>query len=230
MDEHWYVDENFRILKGEDASKALQEISDADYLSQSQGIVRVTRARWQIAQTFERKGWMGLWIQTADDRNLQHMADFDNYEELHDRRFQNAIELGCGPFTNLRLIGQICQVKECTLLDPLVRDYLKHPNCSYDAKWLRCGENGLSKKLSVLKPLRAVRRVIRRLFPGTLQRRIRVRELVAGPIEEMPAGERYDLIVIINVIEHCYDINRVFENIVKIAAPNAILVFHDKYL
>ena len=53
--------------------------------------------------------------------------------------------------------------------------------------------------------------------------------LIPTSIEEMPTDGKYDLIIIINVIEHCYDINLVFDNILKISSPNTILVFHDKY-
>jgi SAM-dependent methyltransferase len=45
----------------------------------------------------------------------------------------------------------------------------------------------------------------------------------------MPTDTQYDLIVLINVIEHCYDIERVFESIRAIARENAVLVFGDRY-
>ena len=46
-----FVDENVNILRGKDAEKAIGARSDARYLTEGQGIVRVPRDRWKIAQT-----------------------------------------------------------------------------------------------------------------------------------------------------------------------------------
>jgi SAM-dependent methyltransferase len=70
---------------------------------------------------------------------------------------------------------------------------------------------------------------LRRVIALWFEKKIPISTFLSTPIEEMPTNGKYDLIVIINVIEHCYDINLVFDNIIKIASPNAILVFHDKY-
>lgn len=229
-DHYWFVDEEFRVLKGHEARQALRETSDAPYLSPDQGIVRIPRQRWEVAQTFERRGWMEKWIGSSDDRNIQHMADFDGYRSLRGKRFEHAIELGCGPFTNLRLIGQVCQINECDLLDPLVESYLEHPNCTYNRHELSCENRVLSSFWSLLKPPLGIRRIINKMMSDLrTAKHIPVGNLLASPIEEMPTHSRYDLVVIINVIEHCFDIDLVFQNITKIAAPNAILVFHDKY-
>lgn len=228
MRDFHFVDEDFNILKGEDARNALEETSDEKYLSEDKGIVHVPRSRWEVAQIFERTGWMEMWSGAADDRNYRHKADFDDYQTLSGMTFDHAIELGCGPFTNLRLIAQVCTIKRCTLLDPLIMTYLGHKHCSYNKRMLRC-ESVLSRLLSAPKPLRGIRRIVRYLAPLLLVKQIPVHELIASPIEEMPVRASYDLIVIINVIEHCYDIDLVFDRIINMAAPDAVLVFHDKY-
>ncbi len=230
MKDYSYVDENFQILQGEDARRALEITSDKDNLSEGRGIPKVSRNRWQIAQTFERNGWMREWARVDDDRNYQHMAGFENYQTLGEMTFENAIELGCGPFTNLRLIGTKCSIKTCTLLDPLIEDYLRHRYCSFNRQELRCGYNSLHRALGYSKPLRGLRRVIRQLAPRLLAvKTLPVHSLIASPIEDMPIQRQFDLIVMINVIEHCMDIERILENILKIAAPNALFVYHDKY-
>jgi SAM-dependent methyltransferase len=129
----------------------------------------------------------------------------------------------------LRLIATTCRVARCTLLDPLIDSYLGHPNHTYDREWLRSDASRLSRVLGKNRPLRAVRRVLRALWPASLGTKTPVDRLLATSIEDMPVEGTYDLIVIINVIEHCYDIDRVFGNILKIAKPGAILVFADRY-
>ena len=138
MGDYWFVDENWNILEGEAAKKELELTSDTEFLTEDNGIILVSRERWKIAQQFEKVGWMEKRVGARSDRNIQHMADFDHYACLKGLSFRHAIELGCGPFTNLRLIGQVCQVKTCSLLDPLIESYLKLPNRSYDNQNLNC--------------------------------------------------------------------------------------------
>ena len=138
MKDYWFVDDDWNILEGEAAKKELEKTSDAKFLTEENGITQVSRERWNIAQQFERIGWMKKKVGARSDRNIQHMADFDHYACLKGLSFKHAIELGCGPFTNLRLIGQVCRVKTCSLLDPLIESYLKLPNRSYDTKNLNC--------------------------------------------------------------------------------------------
>jgi len=226
MDDYWFVDEDWHILEGEAAKKELEKTSDAKFLTEDEGIIQVSRERWKIAQQFESNAWMKKKVGARSDRNFQHMVDFDYYECLKWLSFNHAIELGCGPFTNLRLIGQVCRVKTCSLLDPLIESYLNLPNRSYDTHWLYCRltEVGISNQF--------LRKVLLRVEPyiaPVLQKKISISSLFPTPIEEMSTDGKYDLIIIINVIEHCYDINLVFDNIMKIASPNTILVFHDKY-
>lgn len=48
-------------------------------------------------------------------------------------------------------------------------------------------------------------------------------------IEEFQTDYRFDLILMINVIEHCFDTSKVFEKILQIAKNRAIFVFHERY-
>ena len=231
-EEFWFVDENFRILTGSEARDALKQTSDAPFLSENQeGIVKISPERWKIAQDFEYRSWMEKHREAKDDRNYKHMQDFENYQCLRGMTFRHAIEMGCGPFTNLRLIASVCNVQNVTLLDPLISSYLEHPSCFYTKEELQIAESPLSRSLSRSKLTRALRKIIRLIKPNLLGNfRLPIKQLIDKPIEEMPVSEKaYDLIVLINVIEHCYDIKQIFANILKIAAPGAILVFHDKY-
>jgi SAM-dependent methyltransferase len=226
MPKYIHIDSNVHILTDEEARQALERENDQEFLTEDQGIVRVPRDRWQTAQTTERKHWMNLGIGSDTDRNQEHFSSFGGYEVLAGESFAQAIELGCGPFTNLRLIADVCRVGECTLLDPLIESYLSHPNRAYSRSTLTLENTRMPQFLGRLQ-----RKVLRHL-PGMRQRlpgarRIPVARLLAVPIEEMPTDRCYNLLVIINVIEHCYDIEAVFTKILAVLEPGAVLVFHE---
>jgi hypothetical protein len=165
---------------------------------------------------------------STDDRNYTHYLGFKKYRALSGKDYSHAIELGCGPFTNLRYIGRVCKIEKCDLLDPLLNDYLTHPNCRYP--------DGLSIRMEsrlniLLNGFRLGRRTLRMVPPGVRSfgsPRLTVANLLANPLEEATLRQPYDLIVIVNVIEHCYDLNLAFDMIERMAAPNSVLVFHDK--
>src|SRR5206468_351317 len=142
------------------------------YLDPKDGVVRVPKQRWQQAQRYERETWMVANTAASDDRNSAHYGGFRGYEALRGRTFLRAIELGCGPFTNLRLIGRTCTIAQCSLLDPLIKDYLNHPHCTYNRQMLRTSETPLGETLGRTLPGRALRRALRVIAPGTIVRSI----------------------------------------------------------
>jgi hypothetical protein len=228
--ESMFVDKDTNIHVGQDAASALLQISDHEFLSQGQGIITVSKNRWNTAQTYERQTWMvKAGAHSTEDRNRDHLANFDNFRCLNGMVFNHAIELGCGPFTNLRYIMRSCRIQKCTLLDPLAEDYFQHRHCNYKDHFLRGDARPLFDKLSRTIVHRAFRRVIKRTAPNLLFATLPIQEIIAKPIEEMPIKGEYDLIVIINVIEHCYDARLIFDKIKSMASKDAILVFHDKY-
>jgi SAM-dependent methyltransferase len=223
-----YVDEELHILDGQEAAEALRVHSDAPYLDPIDGVVRVPMERWRQAQRYERDTWMVANTAATDDRNTDHRDGFGGYAALRGRTFRHAIELGCGPFTNLRLIGQDCTIVRCSLLDPLIEDYLKHPHCTYDRRALRTTETALSRSLGRTLPGRAFRRALRATFPRSIVQSIPVDTLWPIPIEEIPPRAAYDLVVMLNVLEHCFDAVVIFDKILAILKPGGVFVFHDK--
>lgn len=220
----FYIDKDVNIYTDAEANERLAQDNDAGYLSEGQGIIQVPVERWKIAQHAERIHWMDHGLTTADDRNYDHAEQFANYQALRGKRFDHAIELGCGPFTNMRIIAQLCDVGRCTLLDPLIDSYLTHPNRAYDQQWL------FPPKINWQAGYRSVYRMLRaRLRAAHAPAKVPIQALLATPIETMPTNATYDLVVIINVIEHCYDMNQVFQNLLAITQPGSLLVFHDKY-
>jgi len=194
-----FVDKEIKVLQGEEAEKMLNIKNDSKYLKDN-AIMSVSYDRWLEAQYYEKKTWMSDNRHISDDRNYHHHQKFDSYIELVNYKKTNKIdkiiELGCGPFTNLRTILNILEdVKEIHLLDPLLDEYLTHPNCFYK-----------DKKIS--------------------NKQVQTH---STPIEEFNVIEKYDMVLMNNVLEHCYDINKIFDKINEILNQNGLLIFSDVY-
>jgi hypothetical protein len=197
-----FISEQREIFTADAASERLRTKNDSRYLDDSRGVVRVDRARWEEAQRYERLTWMRDFGHVGDDRNHAHAAAFDGYAAIRGRRFDRAIELGCGPFTNLRLIGGVASLASVDLLDPLIESYLTLDRCTYARGELTLDTGGT----------------------------VPIARRVAAPIEEFEPTRPYALTVMINVIEHCFDAARLFDRVLACAAaPGSTLVFHDRY-
>ena len=194
-----FVDKNINITRGDEALELIKSKNDKEFLEE--GVVKkVSLDRWKEAQEFERNTWCvsnarGM----STDRNEDHMHGFQGYTQLNFNLHNNnlkLIELGCGPFTNLRLIiPQIYKtIDRVDLLDPLINDYIKHTvNCTFKNGYL----NG------------------------------RKANLIESGIEDFETDEQYDVIVMMNVLEHCRDIDLIFDKIQKMMHKDSLFVFHD---
>lgn len=105
-----------------------------------------TEEIWKEAQKWEEAHWVNAqrarakyaknWIWKAmslfgvvpkhrgDDWNIWWKKQFDNYTFLP-TKVDNVIEVGCGPYTNVRLMLDKCEMKHMVLSDPLIRTYVK---------------------------------------------------------------------------------------------------------
>jgi SAM-dependent methyltransferase len=223
-----FIDEDLGVHEGAEACSRLADRSDARFVEGARGVVRVDPERWAEAQRYEKRTWMERGAGAFDDHNRAYLGPFRNYEALRGRVFGRAIELGCGPFTNMRLVLESARVEEVHLLDPLARDYLSHPHCRYRRRrlgglggigLLRAGRGAGGIRL-LLEEFRTAIRV------GGL--RGRPVHLEATSIEDFRTHLRFDLVVMINVLEHCRDAVAVLARIDEILAPGGILVFHDR--
>jgi ubiquinone/menaquinone biosynthesis C-methylase UbiE len=106
---------------------------------------RVDEARWQAAQSWERDFWLRqqknlarlgknhVWRLLSmlgaveryrgDDDNIWWAECFENYRFLPPQA-ENVIEVGCGPYTNMRLLRKACVPRHLFLSDPLIRTYV----------------------------------------------------------------------------------------------------------
>jgi SAM-dependent methyltransferase len=194
-----FVDKEINIFSDDLAEKMIKEKNESKYLI-NDSIMVVDQERWEEAQNYEKKTWMVSNRHVSDDRNYEHYQRFNSYKSLieyqKNNRIESVIELGCGPFTNVRTILDILpELKKIDLLDPLLDDYLTHPNCFYK-----------NKKIVQLDVT-----------------------TYSIPIEKFVTTKKYDMVLMNNVLEHCYDIHKIFEVIINILNNNGVLVFSDVY-
>jgi SAM-dependent methyltransferase len=200
--------------------------SDVGLYQPGRGVVSVPESRWKRAQAAERMHWFTGENQSkrlADDRNLQHFRRFDGYSILRGRNFSRALEIGSGAFTNLRLIGRLCSIKAATLVDPLNEEYEGHRG-SYliEDRLVTVPPSSMVAKVWPLLPKR-LKKVAAKFFGA-----VRPVELLSIPAEQHAAKGSFDLVVSVNVLEHCMDANVVLRNAVDALKPGGILVFADK--
>src|SRR6266705_2283785 len=107
---------------------------------------KVAPDRWQAAQEWERNHWVNtqrlraryfkntVWRLLSafgrvpkyrgDDWNQWWKGQFDGYTFLP-ANVENALEVGCGPYTNVRLMLDRCRFEHLYLSDPLIRTYVR---------------------------------------------------------------------------------------------------------
>ncbi|MDK2977675.1 MAG: hypothetical protein PWP52_389 [Bacteroidales bacterium] len=106
MKTNFFIDEKINILTGDKAVDAQKKENDKKFLDDKKGVYKVSLERWQKAQACEKNHWFVRGIKSENDRNDYHQKQFDDYKSIKNLSFRNALEIGCGPFTNLRIISK----------------------------------------------------------------------------------------------------------------------------
>lgn len=180
MTDHLFISSPNDVLRGDAARVALEDTNDTFYHTEGKGVLSVPPDRWQQAQAYERDTWLTHGLMLTEDRNAEHAANFGNYEVLP-THLGDVIELGCGPFTNWRLIQRNHTADDVTLLDPLADEYqAHHPHCSYR-------------------------------FGGEIDNRSYPVRWVNSAIENFVTKSKFDTVIMVNVLPHCFDIDGVFQ-------------------
>jgi len=86
-------------------------------------ILKVSKEEWQNAQKGELQIWLGEDSRGCNnDWNNWWFEKFEGYSTLP-QKINRAIELGCGPYTNIKWILKTCKASEIYLSDPLIIQY-----------------------------------------------------------------------------------------------------------
>jgi SAM-dependent methyltransferase len=197
-DDFLFISSPVSVLRGDAARVELERTNDAAYLTEGKGVLSVPLDRWNQAQAYERETWLTHAINSTDDRNLEHADMFGGYKALPEK-LGRVIELGCGPFTNWRIIMRDHTADDVTLLDPLAEAYREnHPHCAYrdggdmDNRW--------------------------HWYPVNL---------VASAIEDFETDSKFDTVILINVLTHVLDVEKVFSWIGAHLKKGGHLVFAE---
>lgn len=200
-----FIDSSINIFTNKEAEELLNSKNESLYYIKNVGIKKIPIQRWEEAQLYEKTTWCVKNPKLKTDRNEDHQTHFNDYKILNDilphKKKINIIEIGCGPFTNLRLILQKLKrgINSIDLVDPLIEDYIKNcVYCSYKDNKLG---NPVSWNVNIIK----------------------------STAEDLNINKKYDLIMMLNVLEHCYDIDKIFDNILSIMDKDSIFVYHDNY-
>lgn len=173
---------------------------------------RVSKERWRQAQAWElqhwtraerKYGWRRLLWPIArpllklfgskraegDDWNFWWRDRFDGYSFLP-LEIGDLIELGCGPYTNLRVISKDRVIHRAVCSDPLIHRYLRFRH-SWIARAYRSGQILIDDH----------------------------------PAEDIPFGDgTFDVVVMINVLDHVYDMDRALGSATRLVKPGGYLL------
>lgn len=186
MSDYTFINKNVEIYKGQEALVLLQRKNDL-YFLEDEGVLKVPYWRWSEAQVYQYNQQMVRGLERTEDRNTTHLECLDHYRALRGIRFAQGIELGCGPFTNIQYIAG---VQDVVLVDPLIMEYVNHPNGHIDD--------------------------------------LPVSRMIPSSIEDMPQLGQFDLVVMINVLEHCRDGWTVLKRVRELVASNGYLVLGER--
>jgi SAM-dependent methyltransferase len=190
----------------------MAELPDRTEEQIRESVRSVSSERWQEAQQWElalwqegqqKRGWKRfVWPVIApvlravnwgrawgDDWNQWWKARFDGYGFLP-AELGECIELGCGPYTNTRLILENRSAGRVVCSDPLIRSYI-----TFRGRWLAEAYSA-----------------------GRV-------EIDDHPIEEAPfASESFDLVVMINVLDHVRDADLCMRKAIELIRPGGYFV------
>jgi SAM-dependent methyltransferase len=185
-------------------------------MKQQESLEPVDEQRWHEAQRAERelwersqvkRGWkrlawpvvrpllaaVGSKRVTGDDHNRWWAGHYDGYSFLPDE-LGDVIELGCGPYTNTRVVLQGRTARRIVCSDPLIETYV-----GFSGRWL-----------------------------AEAYRAGRV-EIDAHPIEECPfSPESFDVVVMINVLEHVRDPELCMRTAAGLVRSNGYLIVANR--
>ena len=152
--------------------------------------------RWQQAQESEFACWGGFEVGDGDDWSGYWQDNINGYEDLEGKTFDNVIEVGCGPFVqNLTKILEKISYKKAYALDPLLDSYNLHQK---------------SRLYKVCESLGVIK------IPLPLEKALSFEE---------DLEKKMDLVICNNVLDHCFDSDKCFENIYKMLNSGGYLVF-----
>jgi len=200
-------------------------------------ITRVDQERWARAQEFE-KTFAADAMEHDGYWNDWWAAKFNHYEAIRGKSFENILEVGCGPHTNLRFLLNKIEYDRIFLEDPLIHFYMTHPILEQSA--VMRAKRTLKRLQAVLRsrgvPLTVrAKRLTERLInkpAGEFNYTLRLFHEQAGKVdlsssklEALPyADTSMDLVICVNVLDHVNDCDACMEEMYRVLQVGGFLV------
>jgi len=174
------------------------------------GTAVVPKSLWKTAQKLENDLWreLGGFGSPKDDRAREHWRGFRNFNCISDSDLGRVIEVGAGPWTQLKGILQARPnliVREFTVFEPGADSYVRNvQSCSYRSgkleNWVGNGHHEFP--------------VIIKSHGG---------ELLQG------TSAAYDTLISINVLEHVQNAFSYLTGLHGALRPGGLLIFHERF-
>eukprot|EP01041_Mallomonas_annulata_P003088 gene3088-6060_t len=216
-------------LGGEyDEKHSIKDPKFCSYLCYSHpnyGTAVVPLSLWKAAQLAEGNLWkqVSQWAQSSDsnDRAEEHWISFHKFVSLeHSRRLGSVIEVGAGPWTQLKGILYVRPdliVTDFTVWEPGAKRYMEEvSSCSY-----KSGNKLLKWKQEISNDFHS--------FPVFIESE--GGELLSYNNETTQKNQikQYDTLISINVIEHVQDAFKYLTGLYLSIKRGGLLIFHDRY-
>lgn len=179
-------------------------------MDESHIICKVDHDRWQQAQEFELK-FARQTIEADDDWNRWWFEKFERYKILKDRHFNNVLEVGCGPHTNIRYILPEITCNKLWFEDPLIQYYI-----TYNLNRPNSFINYLKKKFKKER--------INYLVKIFSDLKLKI-DLSSSKLEDLPyKDQQMDLVICINVLDHVNNYEQCMQEIFRVLDKGGLLV------
>ncbi|MGV8130102.1 MAG: methyltransferase domain-containing protein [Methanolinea sp.] len=173
-------------------------------------IRRIDEERWKCAQASELEFARNT-IESSDDWNLWWNDKFDDYTILNKRHFDNVLEVGCGPHTNIRYILPKITCKKLWLEDPLIQYYITYNLNRLNSFWFFLKQYWKNERVNFLL----------KIF-SNLDLSV---DLSSSKLENLPYRDnQMDLIICINVLDHVNDYDRCMQEIYRVLNTDGLLI------
>ncbi len=189
-----------------------------DRVDKDQHVIRcVDEKTWHVAQEYEldyalRRGG----IKSCDDWNEWWFERFLRYRDIQDMAFENVLEVGCGPHTNLRFVLPLIEYERVFLEDPLIQSYIM-------CQLLPRGPiDGFADAiLRVLRRRKAKYSYLIHMMTDLAGRL----NISSASLEELPFRDSMmDLLVCINVLDHVRDYDLSVGEMNRVLKKGGILI------
>jgi SAM-dependent methyltransferase len=178
-------------------------LSDACFRHPTYGSPRVSKERWFRAQLSEKDYWADAARASDDNDNAGASYElFEGYAKVPSA-LGNVLELGCGPFTQLKsLLGNAAipwSVSSVTLADPILVSESKHPRSSFQSGSFEAHGKRYSTKLL---------------------------QIGAEEVGQL-YHDSFDTVIMQNVLEHVQDAFAVLESMYNATKVGGVVVFWE---